>query len=517
VTREEALAELGLDPDSDADSTRRAYLRLIKERRPESDPEGFQRAREAYEIARAAAAFEAFAAQSAHHLPDAAGGTSNDGRRTDNPPSDSGRDTTAYPPEANLSPADTAFAGFIRTWEAVPAFSDPEARIKIARDAVAALPRDPRTHWLLVSTLADYGREHELAEALRAAYREGWPEFLQALLVRLPAKATREEVDTALASRGMALQLAGAGVAVRWDPARAAATVGQICRLADSLPENEIPIDGLLDVTLALYEAGALDAATTAHTALRACVRERDLELALARSPLGGVWMMAEEISVLPADFSSSLRRALAAGARAGDLTSAFYDACFEVRQNARRVRRWSKRIRPRAPNIAGTLAAAIARERENSHNLARFRLGQLGYLAVVPVLLAVIRACTSSHGPSNAVDGTATMPSVRWEAPARTQMRATSLHMVDSVASELCQGAESPPIRLPCPKVGELVTSLETADCRGVDSLLRELREHASKSALSEIETRFLTRVDLAAWQVCSSTRRTGAAGTGP
>jgi hypothetical protein len=49
---DEAFAELGVPPGTPPDALRRAYLRLVKTRSPESDPEGFQRAREAFELAR---------------------------------------------------------------------------------------------------------------------------------------------------------------------------------------------------------------------------------------------------------------------------------------------------------------------------------------------------------------------------------------------------------------------------------------------------------------------------------
>ena len=51
----EALGELGVEAGAEAETIRRAYLRLIKTRNPERDPAGFQRARQAYELARAAA------------------------------------------------------------------------------------------------------------------------------------------------------------------------------------------------------------------------------------------------------------------------------------------------------------------------------------------------------------------------------------------------------------------------------------------------------------------------------
>jgi hypothetical protein len=60
VTLDEALSELGIDRSARAEEARRAYLRLVKTRKPETDPEGFRRAREAYELTKEA--LEALAA-----------------------------------------------------------------------------------------------------------------------------------------------------------------------------------------------------------------------------------------------------------------------------------------------------------------------------------------------------------------------------------------------------------------------------------------------------------------------
>ena len=52
VVLERAAARelLGVGEDADADTLRRAYLRALKKHRPERDPEGFKRVREAYEL-----------------------------------------------------------------------------------------------------------------------------------------------------------------------------------------------------------------------------------------------------------------------------------------------------------------------------------------------------------------------------------------------------------------------------------------------------------------------------------
>jgi len=54
MNRDEAFQILGLPPDADRQQARRAYLRQVKEHKPDEDPEGFRRIREAYELISAA-------------------------------------------------------------------------------------------------------------------------------------------------------------------------------------------------------------------------------------------------------------------------------------------------------------------------------------------------------------------------------------------------------------------------------------------------------------------------------
>lgn len=49
MTLGEAFAELGVEPGTDVALARRAYTRLLRTRKPETDPEGFRRLREAWE------------------------------------------------------------------------------------------------------------------------------------------------------------------------------------------------------------------------------------------------------------------------------------------------------------------------------------------------------------------------------------------------------------------------------------------------------------------------------------
>jgi hypothetical protein len=227
VTFDQAIAELGLEADADADTARRAYLRLIKVRKPETDPEGFQRAREAYEVVRGGAELTRFtrvmrearrSGGKAAVDPQAATAGPTD------PPRQGHRPET---PSASVTPAaaDAAFAGFLRIWEAIPPHADRVRRMEVAREAVAALPADPRAHWLLVKSLSGWAADTILADALREAHRRGHPGFLEMLLIQAPHRALREDIDEGIRSDDPSMRLAGAAALASWDPAAGAAVV----------------------------------------------------------------------------------------------------------------------------------------------------------------------------------------------------------------------------------------------------------------------------------------------------
>ena len=355
MTLAEAWRELGVEPGADSETVRRAYLRLVKTRKPEQDPVGFQRLRDAYEIARAGGVFEAMVV--ARTRPDRPA-----------PPAPASTETpAASEPHASATAAQGTFENFAHEWSRAPPADDLGQRLEIARRAIAALPDDPRTHWLLASSLSRTD-EAALADALRKAWRKGWPEFLEALLVRLPDRAGRDEVDAAFASDRATLRLAAASVAARWASRRAAAVVVDMCRTAtegtgDAKGDRvrALPLAQMLEVVLALHWAGALDPAAEAQAALRACLHDSGLELALLRGPLGRVWTLTEEIDGLPADFPQPLRAAFARATRAGDLATAYGETLIVIASNRPVVEGWVGQLGESAANVTATMRAALA------------------------------------------------------------------------------------------------------------------------------------------------------------
>jgi len=349
LTLADALRVLGLEPGADPKTVRRAYLKLIKQHKPEQDPAGFQRLRDAYEIARAGGIFETMVIARTRRDPAPAA-------------------STEPAAQADGLEAGDAFERFAGAWSRLAPSADRSEYMRVAREAMAALPDDPRAHWLLASALSRSDSEEPLADVLRAAWRKGWPEFLEALLIRVPDRTKRDEVEAAFASESATLRLAAAAVAARWASRRAAQVVIDLCRTAaDTTLEAKahrmgaLPIPEMLDVILALHAAGAIETAADAQAALRSYLNDSGRELRLLETPIGRVWTMAEEIDALPRGFPPLLREAFARGTRSGDLTYAFWESRIAIAHDRLAVERWVAHLAGSARNVTDTMRAALA------------------------------------------------------------------------------------------------------------------------------------------------------------
>jgi hypothetical protein len=531
VTLTEAWQELGVEPGADAETVRRAYLRLIKTRKPESDPAGFQRAREAFEIARAGGEIESLASDGARrHQPSAFGGDAPAPAASQGPGAPGQAAAAAKGDGDERSQADIVFDGFSSAWNSVPPSANQRQRLEIAREAVAVLPNDPRAHWLLVTTLSRLGPDAALADALRAGWRAGWPEFLEALLVRLPGRATREEIDAAFASSEPMTRLAAAAAAVSWDAPRAAALIVELCKTAMDAPlgarddcVRDLPIARMLDVILALYATGGLEPAADAMAALRSCLHETGLELALVQGPLGGVWTLTEEIAGLPPAFPQPLRTAFAISTRTGDLTSAFMDALAAIARDRRAVHQWANQVGGAAPNVAAILRNALAQATDHAVRRTGFQVSRLTYL-LIPLALAAVRVCATSTersytAPSVTVSDEAYAPTPSLYARpdpigASSGSLAVVLDMTRQAAADLC-GPEGPRHgQLVCADVERLVEALRTRACDDVPVAIRQLKFKLRDSAKDELEARFFNRATMARWQICGGANATDPGG---
>jgi hypothetical protein len=482
VTLEEALAELGLEPGADPETVRRSYLRLIKSRKPESDPMGFKRARLAYEIARAESQLQAFAVQVE--------------RRYEAP-------LAPAPPAADdAPPAAVGFDAFVTAWQAAPAL-DRFKKLAIAREAVAALPGDPRAHWLVVTSLSGFMGDAQIAQALRDGYRAGFEEFLEALLIRVPDRATRAEVNAALASGTPSLRLLGAAVGAGRDSERSAALLIEMCAQAEASDPARLPTGAALDVILALHEAEAVESAIRAHKAVRQFLRESGLELHVLSGDLAVIWTLAEELASLPVDFPIELRRAFAAASRAGDLHGAFYEAYDAVRRDRVGVARWTDRLSG-AANIADVLRAAFAYDADRRRSEVRsglFRGAGLSLLVVAAIV--IVRGISSSssgsrYDPTKPVLTVLPSPQIRPGGP--------EIDLALQAGAELCAASRNAGGRLSCDDVQEMLAALGDSRCDTTGRMFQDLTKQLGGRPASEREARVLTRIEAARRRICSS-----------
>ena len=502
---QEALRELGADGAAGPEEIRRAYLRLIKSRKPESDPEGFQRARQAYEVARAGAELETIALGSEQRYESETA--------PEREPSH-GAAIIDGASGASDGPAtsEAAFEGFATAWRALPLSADPGLRVEIAREAIAALPADPRARWMLVRSLSGNGNDAALAEALRGGWKAGWPEFLEALLLRLPGRASGEEIEAGLASERPGLRLAAAAVAAQHgDGVAAAQVVVQMCAAAGQEREPlaaEVPVGQMLHVILALHEAGAVEGARRAHAALTAFLHESGQELALAAGPSSGAWILAGELARLPVDFPSPLRRAFASATRAGDLESAIIEATNRARASRRVVKKWPSLIRATAPNVAASLDAALARARARRVSF-RPSPGRWAWLALL-LCSGLVRMFTAPSRPARPPQHVAAPhhAGTSSQGPERGPVDGTALQMAEESSTELCGAMGARHGQLICGTIDGILAAIVEGNCGAVADQLQDVGRVLGPKPSNRLEERVLTRLHVVAWQGCGRQR---------
>ncbi|HEY0552623.1 MAG TPA: J domain-containing protein [Thermoanaerobaculia bacterium] len=155
MTLDEARAELGIDPSASSDEARRAYLRGVKTRKPETDPEGFRRLREAYERLTAGATL-----------------VFGEG---------------PYEEEEEEEDASLDLESLAARLRNLPVATHLNERLALLREGAREFPASAGLRWWLVEELDQAGRTWEILEVMREAGAAGLPGFLEARAVRFPA------------------------------------------------------------------------------------------------------------------------------------------------------------------------------------------------------------------------------------------------------------------------------------------------------------------------------------------
>ncbi|MBO6935095.1 MAG: J domain-containing protein [Deltaproteobacteria bacterium] len=354
----EAYERLDVEAGTPPKTARRAYLKLLKVHKPESDPDGFQRIREAWERIQEAKDWEL------EQL-------NRDPEPTNEPPADpfrpgladkwrgvqwtmprrnwgqqvilargekvgtlehaketarvvsqhsewGGARSSAVPGDLTGNQGPDPLAGFIaRCAKATDA-----ERVAVAREAVAVMPERPEAYHLLHEALIVTSQMEAAAETLRTAHQAGLEGFLEPLLRQHPEHLRPEELDQARREAGHTLDPVAVARALlaREDPQGAVRAMRWGIDAALRGAKEHVPsVHVTLDFVLQLYRHHHPNAARELHDHLRRWMRDAGRETELRGSQLAATYHLTGELATLPRSFPAAVQAALSRGILDGD------------------------------------------------------------------------------------------------------------------------------------------------------------------------------------------------------
>ncbi len=267
MTVEEARSFLGIAPDADSNTVRRAYLRLLKHHKPDVDPEGFQRLREAYELAASWVGVE-WADEAEAEWADE--GTEVDWDRwvsTEQAVDDQIDGARDEDRAATAAGPGSGVAAELKALESLA--EDAPERLQRLRDLVEAWPTVPQARWALIHGLAASGRGEEIPEVLRAGDAAGIDACFETLASQWPEALLAEEIRRGAEHETATVRLAVATSIAESRPSQAASiTVGALT------PDDPIPpilrLMPCLRIFLLLQAAGEVGYSATVDGAMEA-------------------------------------------------------------------------------------------------------------------------------------------------------------------------------------------------------------------------------------------------------
>ena len=356
----QAYERLDVEPGTEPKKARRAYLKLLKVHKPETDPTGFQSIREAWERIQGAKDWEL---EQLNRAPEPTNEPPADPFRRGVDPQWAGLSWTMprrnwgqqvilargekvgelqhVEETARVVSQQADWGGGSRT-SAVPgaelganAGPDPMVefvarcaqatdaqRVAIAREAVAGLPHRPEAHWLLHEALIVTSQMEAAAEALRVAHRAGMPGFLEPLLRQHPEHLLPEELDEARREAGHSLDPVAVARALlaREDAAGAVRAMRWGIDAALRGAKQHVPsVHVTLDFVLQLYRHHHPNAARELYEHLRRWMRDAGRETELRGSQLAATYHLTGELAGLPRSFPPAVQAALSRGILDGD------------------------------------------------------------------------------------------------------------------------------------------------------------------------------------------------------
>ncbi len=295
----EALRFLGLEEGAGASTVRRAYLRKLKDHKPDRDPEGFKRLREAYEAAADAVA------------------------RPEEPvPEDfRGRDREDFAEAED----DFPLAPYLERMDGVPDGETDagDRQNEIAREALRDHPELEDALLLLASAQRFFGREEDAVETLRRGLEAGHARCLHALATWRPERlsARQEERWRDGAEPIEMLEVADVRLA-REDVEQGMSLVRQALERHDPITPGPPLAPPLALLALRLHACCRPELAREVTEQIEAQLELRPLEPDSAVR-FSVQLTLSQELDALPLDFPASLRRAMAVGILEGRMVDA--------------------------------------------------------------------------------------------------------------------------------------------------------------------------------------------------
>lgn len=496
VTLDEALAELGIDRDADSDGARRAYLRLLKTRKPETDPEGFMRLRAAYELVKSNVAFlEAFRPR---------------------------RPAASEPIAATIEPSAEGIEAPVEGIEApVEGIEAPAEGIEASAEGAA-----PSAEGAAPSAEGD-------APSAEGDAPSGDRIEAPAAGIHLPWAAETplaEDEEAPVAHGNIAVMQA---LLARGDYPKAAVEARLILAAAkDRLDRPDPPVLSLLRLMLELHRVAEPATAREVSAAFAAWLAATGQESKLIRGHAAVLWTLVRELDGLKKRLPDSVRTLIARAALDGDLGLAKPALESFRRQVPSIASAAGALMRRKAPVIAAAVAdtldppvsveppfARTARMPPTNSSSGRgiwFIL--MVIMAVVRILLAIGRSSTpTTYAPSYADPPPAYAKPSEWpsmtddagemDAEMRVALRRKATLRGNSI------WATTPSYSPLRPLFGAAVAALDEDDCAKLIDAMKDIRDERTRSEATTTSTRdsaiVLFAVDVARY--CSSASASG------
>lgn len=389
MTADEARKLLGVELGADKSTVRRAYLRLLKVHKPETDPEGFQRLREAYELVEEIARYEVVRlvpTDTAAPRIEPNEPSSEDPADRDSPLGPAEPPFTAEPfapPHLGPITPSPSQVFWDRLANVIP--FDPRVAQQILSEAIAAHPDESGFYLELADLYREEGFTQASTDVLRAGMNAGVVDCAAELLYLHPGELDLEMLER-VAPLVYFTDAARGYIALR-QPARAfelaRARLGQD-RWTDRGFRGDVA--GALDVALELIAARYVSPGLDLGTLALAAGQESGVAQESTRG--GNVrWVLCTQFFKLTAQLDDELRVAIAKSIL-GSYSLAFRVAVEELPDYERQ---WlTRRMAREAPVLAQFLG-----EHARAEELRVGRFTEVGcFIGLALVLLGLLRSC---------------------------------------------------------------------------------------------------------------------------